>query len=111
MSWMHRFDSKWLRWWTIRLGIAAWIVLAFPVLTIFALISVIGIPLGLAMMVTPTVFLVIGLACAAQRLHGRDGPAAVAASIVLALLVLTGVARLANARLDRRADEFLAGDL
>jgi len=111
MSWFHRFDSKWLRRWTIRLGIVAWIVLALPLLTIFALISVIGIPLALVMMATPTLALVFVLAYVAQRLHGRDGPAGVAISFGLALLVLAGIAQLANARLDHRADEFLAGDI
>jgi hypothetical protein len=111
MSWIDRFDSKWLRRWAIRLGIVAWVVLALPVLTVFALISVIGIPLGLVMMATPTIALVFVFAYVVQRLHGRDGPAAVAISFGLALLVLAGIARLANARLDHRADEYLAGDV
>lgn len=111
MSWMNTFDAKWLRRWSLRLGIAAVVVLAFPVLTVIALISIVGIPLGIAAMAMPTLFVVVALANVIQRLHGRDGPLAVAASVALALGAMAVVANYCNARLDHRADEFLAGDL
>ena len=47
-------DARWLRRWTIRLGVVAAIVLVAPALTVVAMISVVGIPLALAMMATPT---------------------------------------------------------
>jgi hypothetical protein len=110
MRWKGPYDARWLRRWTIRLGIASWIILALPVLTVFALISVVGIPLAIVMMVTPTVFVVIAVANVVQRLLRRDGTGAVVASLAISLLLLAGVAKLANSGLDRRADEFVAGD-
>lgn len=111
MRWKGPLDAKWLRRWTIRLGLAAWFVLALPVFTVVAMISIVGIPLALAMMVTPFLFTVVALANLVQRGHGRDGAMAVVTSIALALLLLAGVAGLCNAVLDRRAEEFLAGDV
>lgn len=104
-------DSKWLRRWTLRFGIAAFVTLALPALTVIALISIIGIPLGLAMMATPLLFVVVGLANIVQRLVGRDGPHAVIASLGLAVAALAGVAGYCNALLDRRGDELLSGDV
>jgi hypothetical protein len=104
-------DARWLRRWTIRLGVVAAIVLAAPALTVVAMISVVGIPLALAMMAVPTLFCIVALAYALQKLHGREGPVAVAASIAGALLLLAGMAGFANSRLDRSAEEYLEGDL
>ncbi len=111
MRWPGPIDAQWLRRWTIRLGVAAWVVLALPVLTVLCLISFIGIPLGLAMMAVPTLFELVALAYVMQRLIGRDTRPAIAASFALALALLGAVASLCNARLDRRAAEFLAGDM
>ncbi|MFN2427462.1 MAG: hypothetical protein ABR587_13560, partial [Candidatus Binatia bacterium] len=105
------FDAAWLRRWMLRLGIAAFVTLAMPALTVVALISIIGIPLGVAMMATPFLFVVFALANVAQRLLGRDGPLAVVASFVLAVAVLAGVSAYCNWRLDRQGDEWLAGDM
>lgn len=104
-------DARWLRRWTIRLGVVAAIVLVAPALTVVAMISVVGIPLALAMMAAPTLFCVVALAYALQKLHGRDGPAAVAASMAGALVLMAGLAGFANSRLDRSAEEYLEGDL
>lgn len=104
-------NATWLRRWTIRLGLVSLVVLLFPALVVITLISVIGIPLGLALMACPFLFTVLALASVVHRLHGRDGPLAVSASLGAALLLLAAVAGLANTRLDRRADELLAGDV
>lgn len=111
MKRFHPLDALWLRRWTWRFGIAAALTLAVPTLTVVALISVIGIPLGLLMMATPTLFSVVALANVVQRLHRRDGVAAVLASLAVAVAVLAGFAAFCNSLVDRRADSFLAGDV
>jgi hypothetical protein len=111
MGRLSSLDARWLRRWTIRLGIVAAIVMAAPALTVVALISIVGLPLGIAMMATPTLFCIVALAYALQKLHGRDGPVAVAASMTGALVLLAGIAGFANSLLDRRAQEYLEGDL
>jgi hypothetical protein len=109
-SLLRRFGQASLHRRTILLGLASAIVLGVPALTVIAMISIIGLPLAIAMMLTPTVFLVcLGASCGtlvAPQAHPRSAWAGAGLSLVL----LAGLAAHANSRLEASVADFLGGD-
>lgn len=92
------------------LGVATLVVLLFPWIVVVAMISVVGIPLGIALAASPTFFLLALGATAGRNLAKREtlAPALVGAAAMLALLA-AGASGF-NAMLHRTADALTAGD-
>ncbi len=92
------------------LGAATLVVLLFPSIVVVAMISIVGIPLGLAMAAAPTFFLLALGATAGRKLAKREtlAPALVGATAMLALLA-AGASGF-NTMLHRTADALTAGD-
>lgn len=92
------------------LGAATLVVLLFPSIVAVAMISIIGIPLGIALAAAPTLFLLALGATAGRSLAKRETlvPALAGAAAMLALLA-AGASGF-NALLHRTADTLTAGD-
>lgn len=99
-----------LRLFVRTLGAATLVVLLFPSIVAVAMISIIGIPLGIALAAAPTLFLLALGAKAGCTLAKRETfvPALAGATAMLALLA-AGASGF-NALLHRTADTLTAGD-
>ena len=107
---LGRLRKLTLRRLVLVLGVASTVTLLGPSIVIVAMISIVGIPLGLALMVAPTLFLIALGASVGRRYAGREtlGPALAGAGI--ALMMLAGGAAYFNGRLERTVAELRAGD-
>jgi len=90
-------------------GVAGTIALAIPAVTLFLMLTVIGIPVAIALMAAPTLFLTAALTKffyqPAKRL-----PRGVAIAVLLAIGVLAAVPVPFNTALELRARKYVAGD-
>src|SRR5690349_7465321 len=95
--------------WLILTGIGAAITLIAPEILITAGISIVGIPLAIALLFAPLVFLVsLGSVVLGKYLHG--GTIGYLAGAGLTLVALAIPADLINRGLDQRAEAFVADD-
>lgn len=103
---MERFARVWL----IATGIGAVITLLAPSVVVVVAITIIGLPLALAMMLAPLVFIVsLGSWFIGRKLNlGRTGYALGAGATVLALAVPPAFI---NTRLEERAASLVAQDM
>jgi len=92
------------------LGAATLIVLLFPSIVAVAMISIVGIPLGLALAVAPNLFLLALGATAGRNVAKRETLAPALAGAGAVLLLLAAGAFGFNAVLHRTADALTAGD-
>jgi hypothetical protein len=92
------------------LGVAAAVTLLMPTVVVVAMISIVGIPLGLALMLAPTLFFLALGATAGRRYAGSEGLVPALAGAATALLVLAAGASWCNGRLDRTAAELMSAD-
>lgn len=115
-AWLGRMGgrlSKFFVSWPMRIFYAFLVTLIAPVLYIFCLISVIGIPLALLLAFVPAaaaLYVSAGLLhdCVFRRSMGSSG--AIAASLAIPIAAAVIVAQSANAMLDRRMEALIAGD-
>ena len=99
-----------LRYLVRTLGGATLVVLLFPSIVAVAMISIIGIPLGIALAAAPTFFLLALGATAGRKLAKRETLAPALAGAVAMLVLLAAGASGFNAILHRTADTLTAGD-
>lgn len=92
------------------LGIAATITLLAPTLVVVAMISIVGIPLGLALGLSPTLFFLALGATAGRRYAGSEGLLPALAGAAMALLLLAAGASFYNGHLDGIAADLMSGD-
>lgn len=95
--------------WLIFLGVSAAATLLMPSLPIVALITIIGIPVGLFLMASPFLFLVYAGSSLVSRMIGGGWPARII-GVLVTLAVLAMPSYFANRMLDRRMAELVAQD-
>jgi hypothetical protein len=93
------------------LGIVSALSLLFPQAAVIAFVSIIGLPLGVALMLAPGVFLVLLVARLLFGRLGLEGRRGAFMALAGALVCLAIPAGISNALLQRRAAEVRSGDL
>jgi hypothetical protein len=98
-----------LNGWLILLGVSAAIALMMPSLATVALITIIGIPIGIYLMAAPFLFLLVaGISLVSHFLGGGWAARIAGATVTMALLAAPPY--FVNQSLDSRANAFVAED-
>jgi hypothetical protein len=95
--------------WMIFLGACAAVTLLMPSLPIVAMITIIGIPIGLFLMASPFMFLVYAGSSLVSRMIGGGWPARIV-GVLVTLAVLAVPSHFANRMLERRMVALTAQD-
>ena len=106
---MRNFIRIGLKSWMIIFGVSAAIALLMPSLAIVAMITIIGIPIGIYLMAAPFLFLLASGTYVVSRFLG-GGWAALIAGAGVTLALLAAPPYFVNKTLDSRAKAFAAGD-